>query len=48
MSSSLGGDSLLVVVKMWSNIPIPPFETNIPTLRPLPKTENIESAQDMM
>lgn len=39
MSSSLGGDSLLAEIRIWNNIPVPPLETNTPTLRPLPNTE---------
>lgn len=37
MSSSLGIVSLLAVTNRWNNIPVPPIETNTPTLRPLPK-----------
>lgn len=36
MSSSLGGNSLLAPIRIWNNIPVPPLDTNTPTLRPLP------------
>lgn len=47
MSSSLGGNSLLALIKTCNKIPVPPLDTNTPTLRPLPTTEKHRKALNM-